>query len=80
MVLVLKNMKFVGVKVLLSFDEFVRYLKENSINVNEICFEINVEMVKYEQWKKVEMLDGKKRIKIIEKEIMKEELIFVIQI
>lgn len=46
MVLVLKNMKFVGVKVLLSFDEFVRYLKE--ISVNEICFEKNVEMVKYE--------------------------------
>lgn len=29
-------------------------------------------MVKYEQWKKVEMPDGKKRTKIIEKEITKE--------
>lgn len=32
--------------------------------------EINVGMVEYEQWKKVEMPDGKKK-KIIEKEITK---------
>lgn len=72
MALALKNMKSVGAKVPSSPDEFARQLKENSINVNEICSEINVEMVKYEQWKKVEMPDRKKRTKIIEKEITKE--------
>lgn len=80
MALALKNMKSVGAKVPSSPDKFARHLKENSINVNEICSEINVEMVKYEQWKKVEMPDGKKRTKIIEKEITKEELISAIQI
>lgn len=72
MALALRNMKSVGAKVPSSPDEFARQLKENSINVNEICSEINVEMVKYEQWKKVEMPDRKKRTKIIEKEITKE--------
>lgn len=33
--------------------------------------EINVGMVEYEQWKKVEMPVGKKKKKIIEKEITK---------
>lgn len=80
MALALKNMKSVGAKVPSSPDEFARQLKENNINVNEICSEINVEMVKYEQWKKVEMSDGKKRTKIIEKEITKEEFISAIQI
>lgn len=59
----LKNMKSVGAKVPSSPDEFARQLKENSINVNEICSEINVGMVKYEQWKKVQMPDGKKENK-----------------
>lgn len=76
----LKNMTSVGTKVPSSPDEFARQLKENSINVNEICSDINVGMVEYEQWKKVEMPDGKKKKKIIEKEITKEEFISAIQI
>lgn len=37
-------------------------------------------MVKYKQWKKVEMPDRKKTTKVIEKEITKEEFISAIQI
>lgn len=60
MTLASKNMKYVGAKIPSSPDEFARLLKENIINFNKIGSDINVEMVKYEQWKRVKMLNGKR--------------------
>lgn len=79
MALALKNMKSVGVKVPTSPDEFARQLKESSINLNDIFLEISSENVKYEQWKKIEMPDGRKRTKIVEREITKEDFVTVVQ-
>jgi hypothetical protein len=56
MALALKNMKASGANVTINPDEFVRQLKERSLP--DILSEIRDENVKYEQWKKVEMVDG----------------------
>jgi hypothetical protein len=79
MALALKNLKAVGVKVPASPDEFARQVKENNIDLNDIFLEISAENIKYEQWKKVEMPDGKKRTRIVEKEIKKEDFVTAVQ-
>ena len=70
MALALKNMKTSGANVTVNPDEFIRKLKEESLP--QILSEITDENVKYEQWKKVEMEDDRKRTKIVEKTETKE--------
>ena len=77
MALALKNMKASGANVTINPDEFVRQLKERSLP--DILSEIRDENVKYEQWKKVEMADGKKRTKIVDREVTRDSFISILQ-
>lgn len=78
MALALKNVKTAGANVTLNPDEFIRQLK--NINLQEIICEIKDEKIKYEQWKKVDMADWKKRTKIVEKEMSKAEFVSAVQV
>ncbi|XP_071164971.1 uncharacterized protein [Mytilus edulis] len=76
MALALKNMKTSGANVTINPDEFVRQLKDKPLP--EILSEIRNENVRYEQWKKVEMADGKKRTKIVEREETRDSFISIV--
>ena len=77
MALALKNMKASGANVTINPDEFARQLKERSLP--DILSEIRDENVKYEQWKKVEIADGKKRTKIVDREVTRDSFISILQ-
>ncbi|CAC5378778.1 unnamed protein product [Mytilus coruscus] len=73
MALALKNMKTAGANVTLNPDEFIRKL--NDINPQDIISEIKDDKIMYEQWKKVDMADGKKRTKIVQIELSNAEFV-----
>ncbi|XP_052087680.1 uncharacterized protein LOC127724675 [Mytilus californianus] len=73
MALALKNMKTAGANITLNPDEFIRKL--NDINPQDIISEIKDDKIMYEQWKKVDMADGKKRTKIVQIELSNAEFV-----
>jgi len=64
MALLLKSVTAAGANVPLNPEDFVKHLAR--INANEILAEIHQENISFEQWKRVDCEDGKKRMKIVQ--------------
>lgn len=54
-------------------DEFGRQIKESNKTIDEMLSPVQDENLKLEQWKKVEMSDGKKKTIIVTEEMPKEK-------
>lgn len=70
MALLLRGAKCVGADVPLSPDEYARKLKE--ANPQNLITSVKNPLIKYQQWMKVSEDDGKKRTKVVEKEVETE--------
>ena len=75
MALMLKAMKNAGSSVPINPDEFGRNVQESSDRMEEYLSEIKEENVSLPQWKKVELPDGKKKTKIVEENLSKQEFV-----
>jgi len=79
MALTLKAMKNVGITVPLNPNEYERKVRGNE-EIMQTCFvEMKDGEVALQQWQKVEQADGKKRTKIVEKRMLKDELVSIVQ-
>jgi len=76
MALALKAMKNAGADTPINPDEFCRKLSHTSVNT--FLSTIKDDEVSYPQWKKVEMPDGKKKTKIVEKKLKRDEFVAAI--
>jgi len=74
MALLLKSVKLAGANVPLNPEDFIKRIRNNEINANEIMAQVENEQVSYDQWKRVDCNDGKKRMKIIQTVISRDEL------
>ncbi|XP_069138828.1 uncharacterized protein [Argopecten irradians] len=74
MALLLKSVKAAGANVPLNPEDFIKRVQNNDINANEIMTGVKDDKVSYEQWKRVDCEDGKKRMKIVQHQVSRDEL------
>jgi hypothetical protein len=60
-----------------SAEQHEKFSAKSERSLPDILSEIRDGNVKYEQWKKVEMADGKKRTKIVDREVTRDSFIWL---